>query len=331
MNDTKRHKHKKTLVILFAILIAAFATIPCYADDESEYDPASNLNELWGSESPYALYRSFEGETPYMSYSPEVILSSYSVKENALVAGGTVTMEFVFTNTSRISGIFDLAVYFGTSTNTMYPVFGQTNESVITAIPVEGSVSIEKTFQISELAADIIEMQLRARYQGVGTGQKETSTMVYLPIFGSNSLSTQINIESTVYTGAQVPLSGYCGNSSKREITDLVMTVEGDFSDSPLTIKLGNLSPGEQIPISGMIVFPYETTGAAVSASFAFSDLEGNRIQMAHQNFRVMVIEQPERAPDLGVGVSIPTNLIVAGATACTTILLIILFLRRRR
>ena len=331
MNGTGRHKNNRILVILFTILFAVFAAVPCYADDESEYDPASNLSELWGSQSPYALYRSVEGETPYMSYGPEVILSSYMVKENALVAGGTVTMEFVFTNTSRISGVFDLTVHFGTSTNTMYPVFGQTNESFITAIPAEGSASVEKAFHISEMAADIIEMQLRVRYQGVGTGQKETSMMVYLPIFGSNSLSTQVNIESTVYTGAQVPLSGYCGNSSRREIADLVMTVEGDFSDSPLVIKLGNLSPGEQIPISGMIVFPFENTAAPVSASFAFSDLEGNRIQMARQNFRVMVIEQPERAPDPGSGALVPTNLIVAGAAACMAIIFIALFLRKRR
>ena len=328
MSDTKRHTQRKILVIMFVILYTTFAAMPCIADDEIEYDPASSLNELWGSQSPYALYRSFEGETPYISYGPEVILSSYSVKENALVAGGTVTMEFVFTNTSRISGVFDLAVYFGTSTNAMYPIFGQTNESLITAIPVEGSVSIEKTFHISELAADIIEMQLRVRYQGVGTGAKETNMMMYLPIFGSNSLSTQINIESTVYTGTQVPVSGYCGNASKREIADLAMTIEGDFSDSPLVIDLGSLAPGEQIPISGMIVFPYETTGAAVSATFAFSDLEGNRIQMARQNFRVMVIEQPERAIAADVNTPIPMYVIALGVSV---IIVIIVFAALRR
>jgi len=303
------------------------ASVPLTAS----YDPAADPGQIWGAESPYAAYQKSSNGAPYVGYSPEVVLNSYSVTDNGLVAGWDVTMVFEFANTSRLAGVFDLVVQFGTTPDTMYPAYGQTNQSFITAIPPGGTAMVEKSFSIALTPKEIIEMPIRVRYQGVGTGQKETSTLIYLPVFSANSLSTQVNIESTVYTGSQVSLSGFCGNLSKRDIIDLEMTLEGDFSGSPMPILLGRLAPGEQLPISGSIVFPQENSAAAVSATFAFSDQDGNRIGMAAQNFRVMVINRPESAPVQAAGGLPLAYIAMAGGAMLAIVAFVVMIIRKRR
>ena len=296
------------------VMILLIAAAPLSA---ANYDPASN---------PARLSDAASG----VRYSPAVILSNYTVTGGGLVAGGYVTIAFEFTNTSRLSGVFDLVVSFGTSSATMSPVYGQTNQSFIIAIPTGGVAEVEKTFNIAMTSQDIIEMPVRISYQGVGTGQEGANMTIYLPLFSAGSLSTQINIDNTVYTGAEVSLAGFCGNLSRREIADLEMTVEGDFSGGRLTERLGSLVPGEQIPISRSLVFGQENPAAVVSVSFAFSDLDGNRVEMPAQIIRVMVIDRPETT--FTVNNDPMRYLIIGGAAvaACVVIALSVAAYRRR-
>lgn len=286
---------------------AALPSPSAPAQSAAPYDPSF---EVSGYMSDSEATGASAGENPQVApynpyspvvYKPEVALTSYSVVNGNLVAGGRVTLRLTFENTSRTKGIFDLLLTYDTSVKTIYPVYGESNTSFVTAIAPGGIYHVEKEFHLAKSASEITELAVDMRYQGVGSGSSTGKTAVYLPVFGANSFTAKLNVGNTIYAGTPMVISGYCANSGGRDLVDLRMRLEGDISEGSKEVDLGNVADGGQTAVQEAVVFPQAMASGGLNITFSFSDAEGNRFELAPQTYAVTVLEAPgvDNVPDV--------------------------------
>lgn len=295
---------------------------------------------LWGAAAPMPVSAAEapvgeeETDSAALSLPPEVLLDGYSVASGSLISGSPVTLRFSLTNTGG-QDAYDLLLSFGTSADWLYPVYGETNTLYVASLAAGESIQVEKTFQLSQTAPEIIELPVSLRYQGTGFDGGSHDTVLYLPVFGISSFTSQIDVGATAYAGTPTMVSGYCTNTGDRTMSELTMHLDGSFADAPRQVSLGDLTEGGQVSVQEFIEFSETDSAARLSISFSFYDQAGNAFHLMPEDYSVTVLDAPPETE--GGGDSQPTAYysirpyIAGGGVVMISLAALVVFLYRRR
>ncbi len=232
---------------------------------------------------------------------PELVLLSYEITEGSLVAEQQVTIQFELQNTDELLPLNGITLSFGTDTDGLYPVFGESNILYIPSIAPGESYTTQKRFSISGIAAQLVELPVEMSYTPFGGERRLSEAVVYLPVFGPSSFYSQLDVPSSAYAGTPLLVSGFCNNIGQMDLQDLTINIEtvrpGGETTNLVSSVIGRLTADAQVSVSEMYTLDTPDTTQTLSIYFTFTDTQGNLFELPATTYSVSVLDASEQLP----------------------------------
>lgn len=209
---------------------------------------------------------------------PKIIISDYKVSPNEVIAGNKFTLNFTFKNTHLSKKITNMKVVVN-STDGTFIIDNSSNAFYVQDLEPQGEISRAISFRTKQdTLSGAYPITVSFEYEDADGNAYSPNETINVPITEKSNLSID-NIYGPyeLYQGNSGYVSFEYYNKGKATISNLSVTVEGDYSGKSETNYIGNVEPGKGSYSEVEVVAntPGEASGNLV---FSFEDSSGNVI-----------------------------------------------------
>lgn len=209
---------------------------------------------------------------------PKIIISDYKVSPNEVIAGNKFTLNFTFKNTHLSKKITNMKVVVN-STDGTFIIDNSSNAFYVQDLEPQGEISRAISFRTKQdTLSGAYPITVSFEYEDADGNAYSPNETINVPITEKSNLSID-NIYGPyeLYQGNSGYVSFEYYNKGKATISNLSVTVEGDYSGKSETNYIGNVDPGKGSYSEVEVVAntPGEASGNLV---FSFEDSSGNVI-----------------------------------------------------
>lgn len=237
-----------------------------FDQDNNEYNDTKTIyiNDIQGK----------EGDTG--KGTPKIIVSSYSTNPKTVTAGKTVDFEFTLKNTHTVKTIKNMKVVVSSEDGT-FTIDGGSNSFYVGELkPQEEYTKLFNLRAKADALSRAYPITIEFDYEEID-GQAHTAIeKINIPVIEKTDLSIDnINGPYEMYLGNTGYVSFEYYNKGKATISNLSVTVDGDYSPVNSTNYIGNVEAGNgsysEIEVTSEI-----TGDAKGNIIFSFEDSSGN-------------------------------------------------------
>lgn len=253
---------------------------------------------------------------------PKIIIDSYSTDPVIVRAGSNFTLKISFNNTHNEKKVKNIKINFAAPTETesgsVFTPVNSSNTFYIDSIDPKSSVEMERVFYTvpdAQPKTYTVIANFEYEYDGFEGSAITAQEQIGIPVVQQTRLETSlINMPPTAYMGQPIPLFFEFYNMGKVTLSNLMITIEGDFTNQNPNYFVGNFEPGYS-DYYDTTLFPNSTGQLVGSVLFEYDDAAGEH-QEIRKEFTVMVEEMPAEVfyPDYpgdrpsGPDIGIPEN-----------------------
>lgn len=237
-----------------------------YDQDNTHYTETRTIyiNDVQGS----------EGDTG--KGTPKIIISDYKVNPTNVIAGNKFSLDFTFKNTHLNKKISNMKVVVNSNDGT-FIIDNSSNSFYVEGLEPQGEIGKTISFRTKQdTLSGAYPVTVSFEYEdSEGTAYSPSET-INIPITEKSNLSIDnINGPYELYQGNSGYISFEYYNKGKATISNLSVTVEGDYSGRNETNYIGNVEPGKgsYSEVEVIANTPGEANGNLV---FTFEDSSGN-------------------------------------------------------
>ena len=232
---------------------------------------------------------------------PKIIVSSYNTNPTIVTAGKTVSFEFTLKNTHTSKTIKNMKAVVGSEDGT-FTLDGGSNSFYVGELKPQEEFS--KTFYLrakADALSRAYPVTINFDYEDVEGNAHTTTEKINIPVVEKTDLSIDnINGPYEMYVGNTGYISFEYYNKGKATISNLSVTIEGDYSPVNTTNYIGNVEAGSG-SYSEIEVRADVDGQAKGTLIFSFEDSSGN-VKTIERPVEGMVYgEMPVYEPDPGM------------------------------
>jgi len=232
---------------------------------------------------------------------PKIIVSSYNTNPNIVTAGKTVSFEFTIKNTHVTKVIKNMKAVVGSEDGT-FTLEGGSNSFYVDEL--EPQEEFTKTFYLrakTDALSRAYPVTIEFDYEDEEGNAHAATEKINIPVVEKTDLSIDnVNGPYEMYVGNTGYISFEYYNKGKATISNLSVTIEGDYSPVNQTNYIGNVDAGSG-SYSEIEVRAEKDGQAKGTLVFSFEDSSGNikRIERAIEG--MVYGEMPSYEPDPGM------------------------------
>lgn len=202
---------------------------------------------------------------------PKIIVSSYDVSPSTVTAGSTVAFQFTLKNTHTEKSIKNMKAVVGSEDGT-FTLEGGSNSFYVSELKPQEEIT--KTFYLrakADALSRAYPVSIDFDYEDADEEVHTSTEKINIPVVEKTELSIDnINGPYEMYVGNTGYISFEYYNKGKATISNLSVTVEGDYSSVNSTNYIGNIEAGSgsysEIEVradvegqaKGTLIFSYE-------------------------------------------------------------------------
>ncbi len=222
---------------------------------------------------------------------PKIILSSYSVDENAIV-GEETYLHLEFTNMSKKYDMSEILITYNSSNNTISPIVGATNQFYIDTIGRSQTASIDLPIIMYSDGNGYALANFNISYTFGDIHFANNSSYIMFPIQDVGKLSfSNVNISETSNVGAKTMIGISYTNDSSAPVYNAKIHMYYEGNDK--IIELGKIASEKTGYAENSIVFNSEGN-KSISISLTYEDESGNETTVQGATYSVQVGEKIE-------------------------------------
>lgn len=266
---------------------------------------------------------------------PRVIIEEYSISSEEITPGQQFDLTLKVRNTSQYYDVYSVIVTVSDKTQTIYPVYGDSNQVYMDRVYARNFTEITIPMQASESITDsVIPLEVEISYNDNYFIEKQyNSTILYLPIKMSgdlNVVSCSVPDTSTVGTKARISVS--YENTGLKNLNNIQLhVIKNDEED--ITTDLYSLS-GSSTSTSDVYIECSEVGDMSISVYFTYQDDKGEVYETQEQEYTLSVHSVGSDAADdvlvVDEGINYFTFVVMAAIVVVAFMILLILRKRKR-
>ena len=236
-------------------------------------------------------------EAPVASSSVAIVeIADYTIEGGILEAGKEITINLTLNNTSRNTAATSVIMTLSSASEMIYPVYGNSNQIYVGSIGAGASKTISIPVTISnQFAGDMADLTCEFNYESSGSVMNNSATIV-IPTSGGNTIGVKsIDVTSHAIVNGKSLLSFNYVNLSNKNITDAVLTVEGNVSSNSKKIKIDTIYAGKSYSQDYYLTFT-EAGNQEISIKLSYTDIDGETVETDLGNYSVTVSRESEVA-----------------------------------
>lgn len=264
---------------------------------------------------------------------PKIIVSSYSTNPETVVAGRTVSFNFTIKNTHTSKTIKNMKAVVDSEDGT-FTLDGGSNSFYVGELKAQEEFSKNFTLRAkADALSRAYPVSITFDYEDADGNEHTATEKINIPVVEKTDLSID-NIYGPyeMYVGNTGSISFEYYNKGKATISNLSVTVEGDYSPANSTNYVGNVEAGNS-GYSEIEVIADVAGEARGNIIFSFEDSSGNVKTITKPIQGTVYGEMPTYEPDMDMDMMIDVEpeieqmewwklaLIGAGAFLLTTII----------
>lgn len=189
---------------------------------------------------------------------PRVIIEAYSISEDEIIPGQEFELTMTIRNTSQFYDIYNVVVTFEDNSNSIYPVYGTSNQCYINRIYARNNTEITIPLQASDdIVLGVIPLEFTISYNDNYFIEKQINDMeIFLPV----RLVGDLNIVSSSF-----PNSVSVGAKAR-----IIVTYENTGSKNLYNVKLKVVANGKQG--EELVTELYDINGGAKNTAEVYLD-----------------------------------------------------------
>ena len=209
---------------------------------------------------------------------PKIIISDYKVSPRDIVAGDKFSLNFTFKNTHLSKKITNMKVVVN-STDGTFIIDNSSNAFYVQNLDPQSEISKTISFRTKQdTLSGAYPITVNFEYEDADGTSYSPNETINIPITEKSNLSIDnISGPYELYQGNSGYVSFEYYNKGKASISNLSVSVEGDYTAKSETNYIGNVEPGKGSYSEVEVVAnnPGEASGTLV---FTFEDSSGNVI-----------------------------------------------------
>lgn len=264
---------------------------------------------------------------------PKIIVSSYSTNPETVVAGRTVSFNFTIKNTHTLKTIKNMKAVVDSEDGT-FTLDGGSNSFYVGELKAQEEFSKNFTLRAkADALSRAYPVSITFDYEDADGNAHTATEKINIPVVEKTDLSID-NIYGPyeMYVGNTGSISFEYYNKGKATISNLSVTVEGDYSPANSTNYVGNVEAGNS-GYSEIEIIADVAGEARGNIIFSFEDSSGNVKTITKPIQGTVYGEMPTYEPDMDMDMMIDAEpeieqmewwklaLIGAGAFLLTTII----------
>jgi len=230
---------------------------------------------------------------------PKIIIDSYGTDPVIVRAGSNFLLNVSFHNTNSTKTVSNIKVNLTAPEETeggnVFSPVNSSNTFYIDSIAPKSSIEMSRDFYtIPDAKAETYTLiaNFEYEYEGLDGAPVTAQEQIGIPVVQQTRLeSSAITMPPTSYAGQPIPLSFEFYNMGKVTLSNLMITVEGDFTNQTPNYFVGNFEPGLSDYYDSMIT-PNKTGQLAGTVVFEYDDAAGEH-QEVRKEFTTTVEEMP--------------------------------------
>lgn len=230
---------------------------------------------------------------------PKIIVSSYYTNPSVVTAGRTVSFSFTIKNTHLTKTIKNMKAIVDSEDGT-FTLEGGSNSFYVSELKPAGEFS--KTFYLrakTDALSRAYPVTINFDYEDSDGNTHSSTEKINIPVVERTELSIDnVNGPYEMYLGNTGYISFEYYNKGKATISNLSVSVEGDYSSANNTNYIGNVEPGtgnySEVEVKADVAG--DAKGTLV---FSFEDSSGNVKTIRRAIEGVVYGEEPAFEPDI--------------------------------
>jgi hypothetical protein len=219
-----------------------------------------------------------------------VILSSYEIVGDVASPGKQVTLNMTFSNKNPYKDVYSILISFSSDKNSIYPVYGQSNQVYIEKIKAKSEETVSVDFLLSQtIDKDLIPLQLDISYVDKTDEAGSNVAGILLPITHVNKLQVRsVSVTDNNTLGARTIVGIKYENIGLTDLQNIELMIEGDILENQESINLGKLAAGKSQYSETSINFQKEGE-QTVRITMKYEDQDGTAYACPEQEYTVNV------------------------------------------
>ncbi len=267
---------------------------------------------------------------------PRVMIEEYTTSDEEIVPGQEFELELKLRDTSEYYDVYSVVVTVNDKTDSVYPVYGKSNQVYIDRIYARNYTTITIPMQASETITDsAVPIEITITYNDNYFVEKQSnSTILYLPIKMSGNLNViSCSVPESSSTGTKARVSVSYENTGLKSLSNIQLhVVTQDGAD--LVTDLYSLSGGSTNS-ADIYLECSEKGNMPVCVYFTYQDDTGEAFETDEQSYTIRVVESNEdengqKVVVVGSKVDYFTFILMAAIIAVAFVILVTLKKRRR-
>lgn len=269
---------------------------------------------------------------------PRVIVEEYSISEDEIIPGQEFELTLKLRNTSQFYDIYNVVVSLNDTSDTIYPVYGTSNQCYIDRIYARNNTQVTLKFKAAEdVKLSVIPLIVRVTYNDNYFIEKQLNEAeLFLPVRLAGDLNVvSSSVPSDVSVGAKARVSVTYENTGSQNLYNIMLNVttyDGEMKET--STNLYNLSGGAKK--TAEVYLDCNNVGnIPISFYFVYEDENGEKYETSTVSKNIKVVEatnanDKESVTIVGGGVSVLTFVLLAAIVVVAIGILGVIKKRRR-
>lgn len=235
-----------------------------------------------------------EVTTPQLDeLSPKLMISSYKISKGELIPGEEFTLKLTIKNTNPYVGVENAMISYVATNNTVYPVFGESNQKFIGKIDGGKSIIVELPMTVADKVSNyLVTVNFVLDYANSISGSVTASSSIVLPIYINNTMNiSSLSVARASILGSKSLISVVYSNTGANELRNIIMHLEGDIPETQKAVSLGDLKVNGQGIRDYYVNFNQEGE-QKLAISFTYEDEKGAIYNIPATEY-ITVVNQP--------------------------------------
>ena len=260
-----------------------------------------------------------------------VEISGYDIDGGMLEAGKQITINLTLHNTSTSSAAGSVLMTMSSTSNMLYPVYGEDNQVYVGTIGAGSSKTVSVPVSVSSsFSGDSLDLVCEFDYETSGMSMSNTASIA-IPTSGGSTIGVKdIDVSSHAIVNAKSLLSFSYVNQSNINITDAKLLVDGNVSSDSETIELDTIYAGKSYSNDYYVIFT-EAGNQDVSITLTYTDSNDEVIEMDLGTFSVNVTKETVTTSTTGTSPIIKwVGRVVAALMMLAAVATVVIYIKKR-
>lgn len=321
---TKKNTFKRLTVVCLLTVVCSFFNLFTVANATEVEEPVAEATEV--EEAAPAAASAVSSSTVAI-----VEVEDYTVEGGILEAGKEITINLTLHNTSRNVAATSVMMTLTSNSGMIYPVYGNSNQIYVGSIGAGASEVVSVPVSISEqFTGDMADLTCQFDYESSGNRMNNMASIV-IPTSGGNTIGVKsIDVTTHAIVNGKSLLSFNYVNLSNKNITDAVLTIEGNVSSNSKKIKLDTIYAGKSYAHDYYVTFT-KAGNQEINVKLSYTDVDGEAVETDLGNYSVTVSQE-----SAGTATVVPSKILtwvgraIAAIAGLAVVFVVVVYIKKR-